>query len=200
MDRALSKYGMSEKDVNFVNSEPADAQAAFIAGRVDAIVPPESARYLIPQKRPDTKVLFTADDFTKGPGPTDPFEVFDVVVAPGSVVKDKPQVLASFLVAFHDDTVMALNTDPTGTYSRVADWLNSAGQAGVTPQAVQKQFKLSRFYSPVEVQQLMQGDRVTKSLQQQFDFLVKAGKAHGKLDASSLLDHTAIDLAAKEKP
>jgi NitT/TauT family transport system substrate-binding protein len=198
LNRALAKYGLSENDVEFINAEPPDAQAAFLARRVDAIVPPESARFLIPEKRPDTKVLFTAADFTKGPGATDPFDVYDVIVAPGSVVKDRTDVLASFLAAFHGDTVRQLNDDPTGTYTAITNWLNSAGQAGVKQDAVQNQFKLSTFYGPAEVRKLMKSDRVVKSLQQQFEFLVKAGKASGELDARSLIDTTVIDRVVQQ--
>lgn len=189
--RALEKYGLTDADITFVNAEPADAQASFIAGRVDAIVPPESARFLIPERRPDTNVLFTAEDFTSGPGSKEPFDVFDVIVAPGAKASDP--ALASFLEAFHGPTVSKLRDDPDAVYSQVTTWLNSATQAGIEQDAVKNQFDVSTFYDAQEALDLMSGDRVVSSLQQQFDFLVSAGRATGKLDASTLIDTSALE-------
>ena len=45
--RMLAKYGMTLKDIEFVNLPAADGQAAFVAGRVDAIVPSVNGRYYI---------------------------------------------------------------------------------------------------------------------------------------------------------
>lgn len=197
--RALEKFGMSETDINFVNAEPADAQAAFIAGRVDAIVPPESARFLIPERRPDTKVLFEAKDFTTGPGPTEPFDVFDVIVAPDAVARDPESGLPEFLAAFHGPTVSKLKTDPSGVYDQVTKWLNGVTQAGITKEAVQNQFEVSTFYGQDEVLELMEGERMEKSLQQQFDFLVSAGRAKGSLDAANIISTDAIKKAIELK-
>lgn len=197
LNRALAKFGLSEDDVEFVDSEPPDAQAAFIAGRVDAIVPPESARFLIPERRPDTNVLFTAEDFTSEPGPTDPFEVYDVIVAPGDVVEDQGEALSRFLRAFHGDMVDRLDVSPDETYQEVVDWLNSEGQAGVDEAAVRNQFELSAFYGAEEVVELMQDGSLSASLQLQFDFLVDAGRASGELDVESLIDTSVIEQAAE---
>jgi hypothetical protein len=47
--RILAKYGMTQKDIEFVNLPAADGQAAFVAGRVDAIVPSVNGRFFIMQ-------------------------------------------------------------------------------------------------------------------------------------------------------
>lgn len=198
LNRALAKFGLSEGDVEFVNSEPADAQAAFIAGRVDAIVPPESARFLIPERRPDTNVLFTAEQFTEGPGSTEPFDVYDVIVAPASVVEEDGEALSAFLRAFHGPTVDQLRESPEQTYAAVTEWLNSSGQAGVEQEAVESQFTVSEFYSAEEALELMEGDRVSSSLQQQFDFLLSIDRASGELDVETLLDPRALQQASEQ--
>ena len=60
---------MTLKDIEFVNLPAADGQAAFVAGRVDAIVPSVNGRYYIMNAKKDTRELFTHDDFAKAPGP-----------------------------------------------------------------------------------------------------------------------------------
>ena len=67
--RALAKHGMTLKDVEFVNLPVGDAQAAFLAGRVDAVVPSLTGRYYVRTLRKDTRELFTHDAFTRPPGP-----------------------------------------------------------------------------------------------------------------------------------
>ena len=71
--RVLAKFDMKLSDVDFVNLAAADGQAAFVAGRVDAIVPSDNGRFCIMSERTDTRELFTCDGFTKPPGPTQPF-------------------------------------------------------------------------------------------------------------------------------
>ncbi len=43
--RALAKHGMKMADIEFVNLPVGDAQSAFLAGRVDAVVPSLNGRY-----------------------------------------------------------------------------------------------------------------------------------------------------------
>jgi ABC-type nitrate/sulfonate/bicarbonate transport system substrate-binding protein len=50
---------MAMKDVELVNLPAADAQAAFVAGRVDAIVPSVNGRFYITSTKKDTRELFT---------------------------------------------------------------------------------------------------------------------------------------------
>ena len=57
--RVLAKYGMTLKDIEFVNLPAADGQAAFVAGRVDAIVPSVNGRFYIMNTKKDTRELFT---------------------------------------------------------------------------------------------------------------------------------------------
>src|SRR5205085_11925111 len=67
--RTLAKHGMSMKDIEFVNLAVADGQAAFVAGRVDALVPSVNGRYYILKAKPDVRELFGYDDWAKVPSP-----------------------------------------------------------------------------------------------------------------------------------
>ena len=67
--RVLAKNDMTFKDIELVNLPAADGQAAFVAGRVDAIVPSVNGRYYIMSTKKDTRELFTHADFAKPPGP-----------------------------------------------------------------------------------------------------------------------------------
>jgi len=56
----LAKFDMKLSDVDFVNLAAADGQAAFVAGRVDAIVPSDNGRFCIMSERTDTRELSRA--------------------------------------------------------------------------------------------------------------------------------------------
>jgi ABC-type nitrate/sulfonate/bicarbonate transport system substrate-binding protein len=71
--RVLAKNGMTFKDIELVNLPAADGQAAFVAGRVDAIVPSVNGRYYIMSTKKDARELFTHADFAKPPGPPQVF-------------------------------------------------------------------------------------------------------------------------------
>src|SRR5690348_7524831 len=106
--RVLAKFDMTLKDIEFVNLAAADGQAAFVAGRVDAIVPSVNGRFYIMSTRKDTRELFTYDDFTKPPGPTNAFLNYDLFVTTESVVKSSAPALKGFLAAYHDRGVRYL--------------------------------------------------------------------------------------------
>ena len=99
--RILAKYGMTQKDIEFVNLPAADGQAAFVAGRVDAIVPSVNGRFYIMQAKKDTRELFGYADFVKPPGSTLPFQNFDLFVTTEAVLATKRKALQSFLAAYH---------------------------------------------------------------------------------------------------
>jgi sulfonate transport system substrate-binding protein len=63
--RTLAANGMSLKDVEFVNLPADQGQAAFVAGRVDALVPSVTGRFYVMSTMPDARELFTHRDFER---------------------------------------------------------------------------------------------------------------------------------------
>lgn len=188
---ALQKFGLSIDDVEYLDLEPLDAVAAFIGGELDAVVPPESNRFLIPEQREGTAELFTSPQFTEPPGPTDPFDLFDVIIASQAAIDDERDALLAFLRAFHGPIVGRLRDDPESTYQAVTDYLNTSG-AGIEQDAVQNQFEVSTFYDVAEIQELLAGDRVVQSFEGQYQFLVDGGQIDQTGDAAALVDPSLV--------
>ena len=95
--RILAKFNMTMKDIEFVNLPAADGQAAFVAGRVDAVVPSVNGRFSIMNTKKDAREIFRHDDFTKPPGNTQPFLNYDLFVTTESVLKSDRAALQAFL-------------------------------------------------------------------------------------------------------
>jgi len=105
--RALAKSGMAFKDIEFVNLPAADGQAAFVAGRVDAIVPTVNGRFYILNTKKDSRELFVYEDFARGPTP-ETFLNYDLFVTTQDVVDKNRAGLKAFLAAYHDKGVVYL--------------------------------------------------------------------------------------------
>lgn len=190
--RALQKFDLTLDDVEYLDLEPLDAQAAFIGGSLDAVVPPESSRFLIPEQREGTVELFTSPQFTQGPGPTDPFELFDVVVASQAAIEDDREALLAFLRAFHGTVVPQLRAEPDDVYQGVTDYLNSTG-ADIGVDAVRNQFEVSIFYTVDEIKELLSTGRPVESFERQYEFLVDSGQIDEAGDATALVDPSLVD-------
>lgn len=175
--RALTKYGMTIKDVEFVNLGAADAQAAFLAGRVDAVVPPVTGRFLLPAKRKDTRELFTYDDFTKGPGPTQPFLNYDLFVTTEEQLQKNRPALKAFLAAYHDRGIAYLNDPKTRDVALklITDYVNTEQKTPVDASVMRKIVDLSRWYDRRTTQALMVHPDFRASLDYQAKFFMEQG-------------------------
>jgi len=176
--RVLAKFDMSVKDVEFVNLPAADGQAAFVAGRVDAIVPSVNGRFYITSKRDDTRQLFTYDDFTKPPGPTTAFLNYDLFVTTEGVVKSSTPALKGFLAAYHDKGVRYL-LDPRTRPQAIAAitaYVNKEQKNPTDAAIMSRIIELSGFYDLATVKQRMTREDFRASLEYQVKFFMDLGQ------------------------
>jgi ABC-type nitrate/sulfonate/bicarbonate transport system substrate-binding protein len=176
--RALAKHGMSLKDVEYVNLPAGDAQAAFLAGRVDAIVPSLIGALIIQKVKPDTRRLFVHSDFTKGPGSTKPFVDYDVFVAPEKVVASQRESLAAFLGAYHDRAVPFLKNAATTEEAirEINDYVNTEQRTPTDIAIMRELMTTSGFFDRAQTKALMSADDFVEGLEDQVKFFVDSGQ------------------------
>ena len=193
LGRALSKHGMTMADIEYVNLPANDAQSAFLAGQVDAVVPSLIGAFVIQKVKPDTKRLFMHGDFTKGDGPADPFVDYDVFVAPESVVAERGGDLRAFLAAYHGKAVPYLTDAATqeAAIAEITEYVNTEQKTPTDADIVRKLMLQSGFYNQAEAKELMTADAFVAGLEDQVKFFVDAGQLKS---ARSMADVVATDL------
>ena len=173
--RALRKFGMGLADVQFVNLPVGDAQSAFLANRVDAVIPSLNGRYYIEGLRKDTRVTFTQDDFMKPPGPTTPFEDYDVFVAPHNVVEANSPALRGFLAAYHGKGVPYLLDPATQSeaITEITRYVNAEQKSPTDEKAMRQQLLASRFFDLAKVREIVASPGFRAGLDDQVHFLLE---------------------------
>jgi ABC-type nitrate/sulfonate/bicarbonate transport system substrate-binding protein len=192
--RALRKFGMSPRDIEFVNLPVGDAQAAFLAKRVDAVVPSLNGRYYIVSLRKDTRALFTHADFIKPPGPTTPFEDYDVFVAPKAVVDASAPALRAFLAAYHGKGVPYLN-EPATQAAAIADitrYVNAEQKSPTDYAAMKQQLLASRFFDLAGARGIVASDAFRAGLDDQIRFFVETKQLAAPIPLDGLIANTLL--------
>ncbi len=187
--RVLARNGMSFKDIEHVNLPAADAQAAFVAGRVDAIVPTVNGRYYILNTKKDSRELFQYEDFAKPPGQPETFLNYDLFVTTQDVIDRNRAGLKAFLAAYHDKGVVYLldpKTRDAATKS-ITDYTN-AEQKVPTDAAIMNQIlTTSRFYDAKTTKALMTRDDFRASLETQVKFFMDLKQMQSAPDLSKAI-------------
>ncbi len=171
--RMLAKHGMAIKDIEFVNLPAADGQAAFVAGRVDAIVPTVNGRYYIVNAKKDSKELFGYDDWAKGPSPQT-FVNYDLFVTTEDVIAKNRAGLRAFLAAYHDRGIVYLMDPKTrdAAIKAITDYVNTE-QKVPTDIGIMKQIvDSSRWYDTKTTKALMSASDFRQSLETQVKFFM----------------------------
>ncbi len=192
--RALSKHGLKMSDIEFVNLPVGDAQSAFLAGRVDAVVPSLNGRYFIMNTRKDTRELHKWTDFPKPPGSTAPFEDYDVFVAPQAVVEKNGAALRAFLAAYHGRGVpYLLNAATQATaISEITKYVNAEQKAPVDEGAMKAQLLGSRFFDLQTVRGIVKGDAFKAGIEDQVKYLVESKQIQAAIDVGKVVDTSLI--------
>jgi ABC-type nitrate/sulfonate/bicarbonate transport system substrate-binding protein len=167
--RALQKHGMSMDDIEYVNLGGADAQSAFLAGQVDAVVPPLIGAFIIQQVKPDTRQLFMHGDFTKGTGSTEPFVDYDVFIVPESVAAERKDDLRAFLTAYHDNAVPYLTDAATQEQAieEITAYVNNEQKSPIDAGIVRELMLQSGFFNRSEAKALVGADDFAAGLDDQ---------------------------------
>lgn len=187
--RALAKHGMTLKDIDYVNLTAADAQSAFLAKRVEAIVPSLNGRYYIQGFRKDTRELFTHEAFTAPPGPTQPFVNFDVFVAPQSVVESNPAGIRAFLAAYHGKGVPYLKSPATqdAAITNITTYVNTEQKSPTDESAMRQQLLKSGFFDVGQARALLTSPAFRAGLEDQVRFLMESGQLKSTLSLDGVI-------------
>ncbi|MEO8135479.1 MAG: ABC transporter substrate-binding protein [Betaproteobacteria bacterium] len=171
--RVLAKNGMAFKDIEMVNLPAADAQAAFVAGRVDAIVPTVNGRYYILNTKKDSRELFAYDDFGKGSNPQT-FLNYDLFVTTEDVIKTSRPALKAFLSAYHDKGVPHLMDPKTRqtALKSITDYINTEQKVPTDAAVMNQILTTSRWYDAKTTKQLMTRDDFRASMETQVKFFM----------------------------
>jgi ABC-type nitrate/sulfonate/bicarbonate transport system substrate-binding protein len=184
--RALAHSGMAMKDVELVNLPAADAQAAFVAGRVDALVPTVNGRYYVLNAKKDSREVFAYDDFTKGPGKPEVFLNYDLFVTTQEVIDKNRAGLKAFLAAYHDKGVVYLLDPKTrdAATRAITDYVNVEQKVPTDIAIMNQILTTSRFYDAKTTKALMTKDDFRASLETQVKFFMDLKQMQSAPDLS----------------
>jgi ABC-type nitrate/sulfonate/bicarbonate transport system substrate-binding protein len=185
---------MSLGDIEFVNLPVGDAQSAFLAKRVDAVVPSLNGRYYIEALRKETHVLFAHGDFAKPPGSTAPFEDYDVFVAPRNVVESSAAALRAFFAAYHGKGVPYLNDASTqaNAIHEITRYVNAEQKSPTDEAAMRKQLTASRFFDLAKVRGIVAGDAFRAGLDDQIRFFVETKQLAAPVSLDAVVVHDLL--------
>ena len=192
--RALDKYGMKLGDVRLESLTQAQAQPAFVAKRVDAVLPDTFGRAAVLAARPDAKVLFDSEKgFTTGPGATKPFRQYNVFIAKKGTLAARRDALRAFLGAYYRDAIPYLMNPASQStaIAQMATYLNAGVQGAISEDALRKQVALSGFPS-FDTARRIQQDELRGALDTQAEFWLKSNKIRTKPDFDRLLDASLL--------
>ncbi|MFN8703631.1 MAG: ABC transporter substrate-binding protein [Rhodospirillales bacterium] len=176
--RVLAKHGMTMKDIEYVNLPAGDAQAAFLAGRIDAVVPALIGALMIQRIKPDTRRLFVHTDFTKGAGLTKPFINYDVFVAPQGALDAQRAAMVAFLGAYHDRAVPYLR-DPVTTEEAIREinaYVNTEQRTPTDIAIMRELMTASGFFDRPQTKALMSDADFVEGLEDQVKFFMDSGQ------------------------
>ncbi|WDR06137.1 ABC transporter substrate-binding protein [Devosia rhodophyticola] len=164
--QALEQNGLTMDDVNLIQMESIDGQAAFVAGRLDAVIPIESSLEQVLAARKDSHILFKPSDFDP------PLGMFDSWVAPESVVAARHDDIATLMKVWENQIVPYMQAENTG---ELRTWLTQV--VGVTMSVEDTKAKLDNltYYDATAVRKLVETGEFKRLLTLQADFMAEAG-------------------------
>lgn len=176
--RVLAKHDMTLKDIEFTNLPAAEGQAAFVAGRVDALVPSVTGRFFVMSTKPDARELFTHADFERGAGPTTPFVNYDLFVTTESALQANREGFRRFLSVYHDKGVNYLLSPSTKREATAAinDYVNNEQKSPTDAAIMNRLLGESTFYRAKEAKEVIGSPAFLESLQYQLKFFHDIGQ------------------------
>jgi taurine transport system substrate-binding protein len=189
----LAANGMDFKDIDYKPLPVGQAQAAFVAGRLDAVISSANGTVLIPKAAPGTKVIATGRDLggAKGEAVVNP----DVLVATRSVIEKHPEAVKAFVKAYQGTAVSALQNPATRkeTIEAIQQYMKSAGAGTQELEAAIKSTDAIQFYSFDEAKKLVGSANFRKAVEDQGDYWFKAGVLKTKPDLSKAVNSSFMD-------
>ncbi|MHA3979038.1 ABC transporter substrate-binding protein [Halovulum sp. GXIMD14794] len=190
LDTVLRSEGLQDMPMTRINMEPIDAQAALIAGAVDATVPLATSRKLIFDKLPGAAMLAEGASMPLDARPS----IMDVFMTTQQTLDAKEDALRQVVAAFHDQGVGMLREDNAEVVKRMVAWQETIGRAGVKADDVEPLLNNYFYFDTAEIKDVYERGILTESLRVQSEFLV----ANDKLPALPDLDALVSDQIVKQ--
>lgn len=189
LESALAQYGMTIEDVDYIDMEALDAQAAFVSGALDACVPAPAAVNSIVNSRDDAHVLFASADLVV------PISVFDLWAAPQSVLDTKLLEVQKVLEVFHGRAIPYVTSEETAGQAalELQSWVNEVVGADMTAEEVQTQISSLAFYNIDEMKDIAGTGAFQSMLHGQVEFLINVGLLQTAPNFSKVLNVSAIN-------
>lgn len=185
---ALEQAGLADMPVTRINMEPIDAQAALIAGAVDATVPLATSRHLIFDKLPNASLLA---DGSKMPIDKRP-SIMDIFMTTQQTLDARQDALRQVVSAFHDKGVAMLRNNNAEVVQRMIKWQEETGRAGVTAAEVEPLLNGYFYFDTAEIKDVYARDLLKNSLRAQSQFLVDNGKIDGMPDLDAMVSDQIV--------
>lgn len=191
--RILKANGMDFKDIDYKPMPIGQAQAAFIAGRLDAVVPSTNGAVLIPKALPTAHIIANGRDLGGGKG--DPIVNPDVLVATRAAIQKHPEALKAFIKTYQGTAVSTLQNPSTRkqTIDELQQYMKSAGAGAQELDAAIKSTDAIQFYSYDEAKKLLDSAAFKKAVQDQGDFWFAAGVLKARPDLSKAVNSSLMD-------
>lgn len=189
----LAANGMDFKDIDYKPLPVGQAQAAFVSGRLDAVISSANGTVLIPKAAPGTHVIATGQDLGGGKG--EPVVNPDVLVATRSIIEKHPEAVKAFVKAYQGTAVSALQGPSTRkeTIEAIQQYMKSVGAGTQELDAAIKSTDAIKFYSYDEAKKLLASEKFRKAIQDQGDYWFKAGVLKSKPDLSKAVNSSFMD-------
>ncbi|MSU89299.1 twin-arginine translocation signal domain-containing protein [Rhodobacteraceae bacterium 2CG4] len=188
LDTVLKSRGLQNMPMKRINMEPIDAQAALIAGAVDATVPLATSRQLIFDKLPGAAMLAEGAAMPIDKRPS----IMDVFMTTQQTLDAKEEALRLAVAAFHDQGVGMLREDNAAVVDRMVAWQKTIGRASVTPAEVEPLLNNYFYFDTAEIKDVYAKGILNESLRVQSEFLVANDKISGVPDLDALVSDQIV--------
>lgn len=185
---ALEQAGLSDMPLTRINMEPIDAQAALIAGAVDATVPLATSRKLIFDKLPGASMLADGAAMPLDARPS----IMDVFMTTQQTLDAKEEALKEVVAAFHNQGVGMLREDNATVVERMIAWQSSVGRAGVTAPEIEPLLNGYFYFDTEEIKDVYAKGALTNALNVQSEYLVANDKIPSMPDLDALVSDQII--------
>ena len=188
LDVVLKLNGLADMPFRRINMEPIDAQAALIAGAVDATVPLATSRKLIFDRLPNASLLAEGAQMPLETRPS----IMDVFMTIQQTMDAKEDAFKQVVAAFHDQGVDMLRNDNVAVVDRMVEWQAGIGRAGVTPEEVEPLLNGYFYFDTDEIKQVYADGVLNKALLIQSEFLVANNRIPSVPDLDALVSDQIV--------
>lgn len=195
LNSILAKHDMTLDDVDFKPLPVGDAQAAFLTGKIDAVVSSANGTVLIKQAKPETRVLFTSDDFASGGGSPDSLLIPDVIITTAQAAEEKADAVRAFVRAYHDKGIDYLTApdSQSDAVQEIQDYMKSVGAGVDDLESTASVVDAIEWYGLDDARKLMTSDTFMTGITEQAQFWVDGGVIAEMPDIEAAVDTSFLE-------